>query len=97
VRKAAALPHAGWAILDPLARAWGAAGARRDVRAEVAQWLADAPLDKLARPADAVLDGELAALAGLFDFRPDARRVLGARLTQAWPQAIGALARHGFI
>ncbi|MBA5689559.1 hypothetical protein [Rugamonas apoptosis] len=97
VRKAAVLPNAGWAILDPLARAWGAAGARRDVRAEVAQWLADAPLDQLARPAEALLDGELAALAGLFDFRPDARRALGARLALAWPQAISALARHGFI
>jgi hypothetical protein len=97
VQKAATLPHAGWAILDPLARAWGAAGGRRDVRSEVALWLANAPLDALAPPAMAALDGELAALAGLFDFRPDARRVLGARLAQAWPQAAGALARHGFI
>jgi hypothetical protein len=97
VQKAATLPHAGWAILDPLARAWGAAGGRRDIRGEVAQWLAHAPLDTLAPPAPAALPGELAALAGLFDFRPEARQVLGARLAQAWPQAAGALALHGFI
>ena len=96
IQAAATLRFASWAILDPLVRVWRSATDRVDVVDQVAQWLATAPLDALPPPRDPqLLEHELAVLAGFFDFRPTARRQLGARLATAWPDAAGALTRAG--
>jgi hypothetical protein len=89
---------ASWAILEPLIRAWRSATDDLDVVEEVAQWLAGAPLERLARPVDAAsLDAELAVVADFLAFAPSKRTVVGERLLSAWPDAAGALQRAGFI
>jgi hypothetical protein len=98
IREAAQLRFASWAILDPLARVWTSTMRQLDLLDEVAQWLATAPLEAVMPPGDAqLLDKELEALASFFGFRPAARRQLGKRLAEAWPDATDALERHGFI
>jgi hypothetical protein len=89
---------ASWAILEPLIRAWRSATDDLDVVEEVAQWLAGAPLERLARPVDAAsLEAELAVVADFLAFAPSKRTVVGERLLSAWPDAAGALQRAGFI
>ncbi|MBA5605225.1 hypothetical protein H3H36_07630 [Duganella sp. FT3S] len=115
LRTASSLRCARWAVFDPLARAWRAAagGANAahgahpvDVVEEVAQWLAQAPLelvpciaprnDGVASRAGAS-DEDWLALASLFGFQPSALRTLGTRLAAAWPQADAMLARCGYL
>jgi hypothetical protein len=91
LQRAASLRFASWAILDPLVRLW-----RGDLKTEVADWLATAPIEQLSVAMPAGLSGELNALARLFDFNPGARAQLGARLAQAWPEAVELLQQHGF-
>lgn len=87
-----------WAILDPLVRLWNAAAHGHDTGDAVAAWLANAPLESVTPPNHpSALEFELAALARLLAFNPTVKRVLGARLVVAWPGAVGALSRHGFI
>ena len=95
---AVALPFAGWAILDALARAWTCAATGSDVVQDVAAWLAEAPLERLAPPASAdELDIELALLAqGPLALAP-LRHHVGARLANAWPQHLDVLRRHDFL
>jgi hypothetical protein len=89
---------ASWAILEPLIRAWRSATDDLDVVEEVAQWLAGAPLERLARPVDAAsLEAELAVIADFLAFAPSKRTVVGERLLSAWPDAAGALERTGLI
>jgi hypothetical protein len=98
IREAAQRRFAAWAILDPLARLWNAAAHGHDMAEAVSAWLADAPLEAVSPPGHpAALDFELAALARLLAFNPAVKPVLGARLAAAWPDAYGALSRHGFI
>jgi hypothetical protein len=98
LRQAAGLPHVAWAILDPLARAWAVATRHADPVEQVAQWLADAPIETLTPPADpAALDGQLRGLARFYQFQPRARMQLGSRLAVAWPEARATLARHAYI
>lgn len=98
IQQAARLRFASWAILDPLVRVWTSAVRHHDVADEVAQWLATAPLELLARPSDTeLLDLDLGGLAGFFNFKPAARRQIGTRLATAWPEAVAILERHGFI
>jgi len=97
LQAAARLRCASWAILDPLLRTWRSATERLDVADQVGQWLAAAPLDVLTPPgAPDVLEAELHTLAGFLSFKPLARRKLGERLTAAWPDVAGAIARAGF-
>jgi hypothetical protein len=98
LREAARLRYASWAILDPLFRAWRSMTDHLDLVEEVAQWLATAPLDAIAPPSDPeVLNVELGVLADFFNFKPNARRQLGERLTAAWPDTSDALERAGFL
>jgi hypothetical protein len=97
-RQAGRSQFASWAILDPLVRAWSLGARHADVIEEVSQWLGSAPLESLPQPTDPnVLDEELKKLSGFFDFRPAARRQLGTRLASAWPEAVPALTKHGFL
>jgi len=81
-----------------LTRAWTLTTRHVDVLGEVSEWLATAPLEGFTPPSCAKrLEVELGALAGFFDFHPNARRQLGARLGAAWPQAAESLKRHGFM
>jgi hypothetical protein len=96
IEAVARLPFASWAILDALASAWRPS-THRDPAAAVAQWSARAPIDTLPLSTDvAAFDAELAALARLLDFDPEARRLVGERLARLRPDAAAALARHGF-
>jgi hypothetical protein len=89
---------ASWAILDPLVRAWSLRVRHADVIDEVSEWLGSAPLETLSQPADPdVLDEDLKKLSGFFDFRPTARRQVGIRMALAWPEAVPALTRNGFL
>jgi hypothetical protein len=89
---------ASWAILDPLVRAWSLGVRHADVIDEVSEWLGSAPLETLSQPADPdVLDEDLKKLSGFFDFRPTARRQVGIRMALAWPEAVPALTRSGFL
>jgi hypothetical protein len=98
VREAARFHSASWAILDPLVRVWTSAARGGDLVEEVAQWLATAPLEMLAAPPNRqLLDVELRALAGFLSFRPMAVRQIGMRLARAWPDALDALIRQGFV
>lgn len=97
LRKAARSRFAVWAILDALRRVW-ATRKSVDLREQVAQWLADAPLDILTPPTNPErLESELQVLAKIFDFKPAARQQIGERLALAWPEAIGALKRSGLF
>jgi hypothetical protein len=98
IREAARLRFTSWAILDPLVRTWQSAINRLDPVDQVAQWLATTPLEALSPPIDTgALEAEMGVLASYFDFNPAARRQLGDRLTTAWPDAVNALERTGFI
>lgn len=68
-----------WAIVDPLV---AIAGEPQDIKKAIALWLSEAPIERLPPPADAA---DLRSLATFFDFDPDARRQLGARLLAKWP------------
>jgi len=97
-RQAGRSQFASWAILDPLIRAWSLGERPANVVDEVSQWLGNAPLEALSQPSDPdVLDEELKKLSGFFDFRPAARRQVGIRLASAWPGAVPALTRNGFL
>jgi hypothetical protein len=97
-RQAGRSQFASWAIFDPLIRAWSLGERSADVIDEVSEWLGNAPLETLPQPADPdVLDEELKRLSGFFDFRPAARRQVGIRLASAWPGAVPALTRNGFL
>jgi hypothetical protein len=95
LRRAVELPFASWAILQPLLRVWTIASDHRDPIREVAQWLEAVPLDDPQLFATRC-DCELHALAALFDFVPEARHRLGARLLAAWPGSEPQLKRTGF-
>lgn len=98
IRQASRLRFVSWAVLDALVRAWTLTTRHVDVLAEVAEWLASAPVEMVVPPDDPQrLDAELGALAVFFDFQPRARQQLGARLAEAWPEAVDALKRHAFI
>lgn len=98
VRQAMQLPLARWAILDPLVRAWTLTTRHADVVREVAEWMANAPLERFTPPRDPQsLDKEIETLAGFLGFQPALRAQLGTRLAKAWPQGAGSLQRHGFI
>lgn len=98
IREAAQMRFAAWAVLDPLARLWHAAAHGNDMADAVSAWLADAPLEAVSPPGHpSALDFELTALARLLAFNSAVKPVLGARLAAAWPDACGALSRHGFI
>jgi len=98
LRQAAKLPYASWAILDPLVRVWTLEADKGDLVHEVSQWLAAAPLETLKRPANvAELEDQLEILATFYDFEPEARRLAGSRLAEAWPDVAAALQRYGFI
>jgi len=90
----AAGQFAPWAILDPLIRAWRVATEGGDPVAEIADWLAATPLDRLGQPNDTRhLDTEFATIAGFLAFAPDRRHALADRLRTAWPDAQAALGR----
>jgi len=98
IRRATQLPLVSWAILDPLVRASEPKTDQLSIIDDVAQWLATAPLEALAPPRNPQrLDQGLKGLAGFFNFEPKARRQIGDRLAKAWPEAVEALERHGFI
>ena len=89
---------APWAILEPLIRVWRAATERLDVVDQVAQWLIEAPLDRLPRTMEADwLEAELRVIADFLAFTLGRRTELGARLLSAWPDAAGALQRADLI
>jgi len=97
LQQVAQLRFASWAILDPLIRVWRSAAAG-DLVAAVSEWLATAPLEALAPlSCPELLETDLSSLASFFDFQPQARQQLGARLAVAWPEATAALERHGFF
>lgn len=96
LRAALALPLVRWAIFEPLQRTWAAAAERRELRAEVADWLAAAPLERLPLPEADALEEQLATVAALLSFAPDARAAVGTRLADAWPEARAALVRAGW-
>jgi|GEM_PF-6837872 len=92
------LPFATWGILDPLIRAWRSATEDLDPADQIAQWLANAPIEALSPPDNGkLLEKELGALTHFFDFRPGARAHLGQRLAAQWPHAAQALESTGFI
>jgi hypothetical protein len=96
-REAARFPIASWAIVEPLVRVWKSAAEHLDPIREVAQWLATAPLERLALSSSSdLVDDDLSALSQFFDFAPEARRQLGERLLAAWPDSAVALRRNGF-
>lgn len=98
IQEAKRLRFASWAILDPLMRAWSSTARGLDLVDEVSKWLAAAPMEALVPPNDPkMLERELKALAGFFDFRPQARRQIGERLAEAWPDSTASLSFHGFI
>jgi hypothetical protein len=98
IREATKMRIAAWAILDPLARLWHAAARGEDMIQAVSNWLAEAPLQAVTPPGhQATLDLELASLARLLAFNPGVKPLLGRRLAVAWPDAMEAMARHGFI
>lgn len=88
---------ARWALFEPLHAVWEVGGRRGDLVGAVANWLAGAPIERFAPPADSALDRELQRLGGLFDFAPAARLTLGSRLAKAWPSSVQALRRSGFL
>ncbi|NRR29775.1 peptidase [Oxalobacteraceae bacterium] len=91
LQQALALPLVQWAIFDPLLRAWNGAAERLDMGGQVAEWLSEAPLDAATPPAAGKIDSELASLAALLAFDPEAQRKVGARLSKAWPAAAEAI------
>lgn len=96
LQQASRFPLASWAMLDPLTRAWKAGQGRLDLVDEVAEWLANAPLEKVSPPSSPELfEMDVKVLAGYFEFRPDARQRLGRRLAAAWPDTATTLERHG--
>jgi hypothetical protein len=98
LQQIAQLRFASWAIFDPLIRVWRAATAAEQLITAVSEWLATAPLealDPIENPE--LLETDLSSLASFFDFQPQARQQLGARLAVAWPDATAALQRHGFL
>jgi hypothetical protein len=98
LRQAAKLRYASWAILDPMVRIWRCHSGRAGLVHEVAEWLAAAPLERLRPPvALAELEAQLRILATFYDFEPAARRQAGSRLAEAWPEAVAALRRFGFV
>jgi hypothetical protein len=98
LQQVAQLRFASWAIFDPLIRVWRAAAASEQLITAVSEWLATAPLEALEPIANPeLLETDLSSLASFFDFQPQARQQLGARLAVAWPAATAALQRHGFF
>ena len=98
LRGAAGLRYASWAILDPFARMWAPTSRQLDLDGEVAEWLAEAPLETLPRHGDATVESEqLRGIAGFFEFQPAARRCIGQRLARAWPDRLATLEQHDFI
>lgn len=94
----AQLRFASWAIFDPLIRVWRTATTSEQLITAVSEWLATAPLEALEPIGNPeLLETDLSSLASFFDFQPQARRQLGARLAVAWPDATAALQRHGFF
>ena len=86
LRKAARLPFASWAILDPLVRAWTAAARGADPADEVLAWLAAAPVEELPPPAGgpAAVARELSELERLLRFQPSLFHQTRERLAAAW-------------
>jgi hypothetical protein len=80
LHQAAALPLVDWAMLRPLQTCWAIAADRLDPVAEIANWLADAPIDQM----DALPAGDPAvhadAVGALLAFDPAAQRRLLDRL-----------------
>lgn len=98
VHRAAALPMASWAILEPLVEAWQSSASPARLADAVTAWLAHVPLDVIVRSdQDGRLDAELNALSQLLDFSPGVRAHIGRRLAMAWPDAADGLARRGFL
>jgi hypothetical protein len=97
LREALTLPLARWAIFDPLVRTWCCAAKGLNVRSEVAQWLACAPVDVLAPPPAETMERDVAALSSLLSFDPAASKQLGSRLNTAWPAATTALRKAGML
>lgn len=93
-----ALPFAGWAIIDPLTRAWHCAADGVDPRMSAGAWLLSAPLEDLPTPpAEEDLGAELSLLARGPFADPLLRTAIGARLGAAWPELTHELRRHGFL
>lgn len=80
LHRAAGLPLVNWAVLEPLERCWSLVAEQRDPVREVAQWLGDAPVDRLpSMPAGNAL-AHVEQAAGLLAFSPDDRERLQQRL-----------------
>lgn len=100
-RQAGAGPFTDWALLDPLrrvvrCRTLGALDTMT-LLDQVDAWLAHAPLEHLRPPPPDQIDHELALLAFGAFADPGARHQVGARLAAAWPDAVAALRRHGYL
>ena len=88
---------ATWALLDPLIRIWRLAANNQDLTEEIADWLANAPLEKLVPPAKSKLEEQLGIIADFLAFAPQKRALLGKRLISAWPHSASALAHAGMV
>lgn len=75
------LPHATWALLDPLTRICKIADEGSDPAAEIADWLACAPIEAARGPVSrADLRRERSTIAGFFSFAPGRREAVLTRL-----------------
>lgn len=97
VADAVKLPLVSWAIFEPLEKAWQTAARRLDPQAEVAAWLASAPLEQQPLPEANQWQREMAALAQILSFDEAQRVVLGSRLKEAWPQTESVLTSTGLL
>ncbi|HEX8906745.1 MAG TPA: hypothetical protein VF771_17980, partial [Longimicrobiaceae bacterium] len=98
LRRAARLPFASWAILDPLVRAWTAAARGADPVDEVLAWLAAAPVEELAPPpgGPTAVAREISELERLLEFQPSLFHQTRKRLAAAWPNVDRPHGKEGF-
>ncbi len=67
------LPLAAWALLDPLTAAWRCHTLHLDPAAEIADWLAGAPIDALGTQGGCTTEPERRVLIAFLDFSPEHR------------------------